>query len=102
MGETMKAKRNLIAVVLVLISLAVLIPGLRQPLITIRAEVTILGVSHEMFRDTRSIIQTIRNLHDSGNNFVAALILLFSVVVPFVKALLLGAVPLIKNPPMYT
>jgi uncharacterized paraquat-inducible protein A len=93
----MKAKRNLIAVVLILISLAVLIPGLRQPLITIRAEVTILGVSHEMFRDTRSIIQTIRNLHESGNDFVAGLILLFSVIVPFIKSLLLGLLPFIRN-----
>ncbi len=92
----MKA-RNVAAVVLILVSLAILIPGLTQPLITIRATVSIMGQSHEVFRDTRSIIQTIRNLHESGNDFVAGLILLFSVIVPFVKALLLGVVPLLKS-----
>ena len=92
----MKA-RNVAALVLILVSLAILIPGLTQPLITIRAMVNIMGQSHEVFRDTRSIIQTIRNLHESGNDFVAGLILLFSVIVPFVKVLLLGSVPLLKS-----
>ena len=92
----MKA-RNVAAVVLILVSLAILIPGLTQPLITIRATGSIMGQSHEVFRDTRSIIQTIRNLHESGNDFVAGLILLFSVIVPFVKALLLVVVPLLKS-----
>ena len=71
----MKA-RNMVALGLILVSLAILIPGLTEPLITIRASVSIMGQSHEMFRDTRSIIQTIRNLHESGNDFVAGLILL--------------------------
>ncbi len=92
----MKA-RNVAAVVLILVSLAILIPGLTEPLITIRATVNIMGQSHEVFRDTRSIIQTIRNLHESENDFVAGLILLFSVIVPFVKALLMGVVPLLKS-----
>ena len=92
----MKA-RNVAALVLVLVSLAILIPGLTQPLITIRASVNLLGQSREIFSDTRSIIQTIRNLHESGNDLVAGLILLFSVIVPFLKALLLGVVPLLKK-----
>ena len=92
----MKA-RNVAALVLIVVSLAILIPGLKEPLITIRATVNIMGQSHEVFRDTRSIIQTIRNLHESGNDFVAGLILLFSVIVPFIKALLLGVIPLLKK-----
>jgi paraquat-inducible protein A len=96
-GVAMKA-RNVVALVLVLVSLAVLIPGLTQPLITIRATMNLLGQSREIFSDTRSIIQTIRNLHESGNDFVAGLILLFSVIVPFVKALLLGIIPLLGRP----
>ncbi len=89
--------RNVAALVLIAVSLAILIPGLTEPLITIRATVNFMGQSHEVFRDTRSIIQTIRNLHESGNDFVAGLILLFSVIVPFVKVLLLGVVPLLKK-----
>ena len=89
--------RNIAAAVLTVASLVVLIPGLFQPLLTIRATVNIMGQSHEVFRDTRSVIQTVENLHDSGNDFVAGLILLFSIIVPFIKALLLGTLALIKN-----
>ena len=89
--------RNIAAAVLTVASLVVLIPGLVQPLLTIRATVNIMGQSHEVFRDTRSVIQTVENLHDSGNDFVAGLILLFSIIVPFIKALLLGTLALIKN-----
>ena len=92
----MKA-RNVAALVLILVSLAILIPGLKEPLITIRATVNFMGQSHEVYRDTRSIIQTIRTLHESGNDLVAGLILLFSVIVPFLKALLLGVIPLLKS-----
>ena len=63
---------------------------LTQPLITIRATMNLLGQSREIFSDTRSIIQTIRNLHESGNDFVAGLIFLFGIVVPAVKAAMLA------------
>ena len=46
-----------------------------------------MGVKRELFTETRSIIQTVRSLHESGNSFVAGLILLFSVIVPFAKAI---------------
>ena len=82
--------RNAIALVLILVSFAILIPGLTKPLITISASFSFLGKSTEIFRETRSILQTVRNLHESGNDFVAGLIFLFSVVVPFVKGALLG------------
>ena len=42
--------------------------------------------------------QSIKDLHESNNDFVAALILLFSVIVPFVKGAMLGAAALVKNP----
>ena len=84
-------ERNIIAVALILVSFVVLIPGLYKPLITLTASIPIpgTGVSQEIFNDTRSIIETIRKLHESGNDFVAGLILLFSVIVPFVKGALL-------------
>ena len=86
----MKA-RNVIAVVLLVASFVVLIPGLVRPLITITASITFMGKTNQLFSETRSIIQTIRSLHESGNNFVAGLILLFSVIVPFIKGALLIA-----------
>lgn len=83
------SKRNLLAVGLILVSFVVLVPGLTRPLITITAFVEFMGQRTELFRETRSILQTVENLHASGNDFVAFLILLFSVLVPVAKGLLL-------------
>jgi Paraquat-inducible protein A len=44
----------------------------------------------EVYQQTRSIIGSIRNLYDVGSPIPATLILLFSVVVPFTKAALVG------------
>jgi len=90
--------RNLIAVLLTLVSLGMLIPGLLAPLITITASMDLLGVTRELFRETRSILGAIRSLHDSGNDFVAGLILLFSVLVPALKALLLFVILFLRHP----
>lgn len=84
--------RNIAAVVLTVVSLALLWPGLTQPVLSISATINLLGQSREIFRQTQSIIESVRNLHDSGNDFVAGLILVFSVTVPAIKALLLLAV----------
>lgn len=89
--------RNVIAVVLLVTSFVVLIPGLIRPLITITASITFMGKTNELFSETRSIIQTVRSLHESGNDFVAGLILLFSVIVPFVKGALLVAAMFLRN-----
>jgi uncharacterized paraquat-inducible protein A len=90
--------RNVIALVLVLLSFVLLIPGLVWPLITIRASFTFMGNTMEVFNQTRSIVQSIKDLHESDNDFVAALILLFSVIVPFVKGALLAVVALLRKP----
>jgi paraquat-inducible protein A len=89
--------RNLIGLILVLLSYVLLVPGLAWPLITIRASFVFMGNTMEIFSQTRSILQSIKDLHESNNDFVAALILLFSVVVPVIKGALLGAVALVKN-----
>lgn len=90
-------KRNIVAFVLIVVSFVLLIPGLTWPLITISASVTFLGRTVELFNQTRSIIQTIRTLHESGNDFVAGLILLFSVLVPFFKGALLVLVLALRD-----
>lgn len=81
--------RNVVAIALIVVSYALLVPGLTQPLLTITAGIDFMGMQRELFRETRSILQTVRNLHESGNDFVAGLILLFSVIVPVAKGLLL-------------
>jgi paraquat-inducible protein A len=55
--------------------------------------IPLLG-SQEVLNETRSILGTIGNLNENGNGLVAFLILLFSVLVPFAKALLMSFVAL--------
>lgn len=85
-------RRNIIAVVLVVISLVVVVPGLIQPIITLKA----IMMGRQVFAETRSILQTVKDLHESGNDLVAGMILFFSVMVPFIKAVLLGVVGVLK------
>jgi uncharacterized paraquat-inducible protein A len=80
--------RNRIALLLTILAIVVLVPGLFKPVLTITASMELFGQTREIFSETRSIIGAIRALHDSGNDFVAGLILLFSVLVPFIKAAL--------------
>ncbi len=84
--------RNWIALGLTIVSLALLIPGLTQPVLTITASITVMGTTREIFRQTQSIVEAVRSLNESGNGFVAGLILLFSILVPFSKAALLGVI----------
>jgi len=90
--------RNWIAVGLTLISLALIIPGLRSDALTITASIPIFNKPTEIFKETQSILRAIRRLYDSKNYFVAGLILLFSVIVPFIKAAMLAVIVWAKNP----
>lgn len=81
--------RNTVALILTVASLALLWPGLTQPVLTITASMAILGPPQEIFRQTQSIFESMQRLYKSGNVFVAGLILFFSITVPFIKALLM-------------
>lgn len=82
--------RNIIAFVFIIVSLICLFPGLTEPMLSIRvaAKIPLLG-DFELFERTQSIIEVIRSLYDYNNNLVATLILLFSVIIPVLKAVLL-------------
>lgn len=92
--------RNLIGLGLLVLSLGLLIPGLITDLLTvdISFSVPLLG-KQELHKETRSIIGTIGELYNNGNTLVASLILLFSVVVPFFKAVALILVLLLPRLP---
>src|SRR5262245_19996266 len=90
--------RNVVALVLTVLSFVILVPSLLQPTVTITASIEWFGQRQEIFRETRSILRIIRSLHESGNDFVAGLILLFSVIVPFAKGVRLAVVALTKDP----
>lgn len=87
--------RNRLAILLTVVSLVLLWPGLVQPALTVRATMDVFGTTTELANQTRSVVGAIRSLHQSGDNFVAGLILLFSVVVPLTKVALL--VPILGN-----
>lgn len=91
-------KRNIAALALIIISLGFLYPGLTNDILTLNigAKIPLLG-DFELYNESQSILKTIRTLHENDSTLVAALILLFSVVVPVLKALSLMAVLLIKN-----
>ena len=88
--------RNWIAVGLTIVSLALLVPGLRSDALTITASIPLL--KKPLFEETQSIMRAARRLYDSKNYFVAGLVVFFSVVVPFIKVLLLGAIFAVKSP----
>lgn len=89
----MDTLRNKIGLALLLASIALLVPGLMMDLMTLdlSLSVPLLG-RQSVHSETRSILGTIVSLQESGNMTVAFLILLFSVIVPVVKAVVLAVV----------
>lgn len=90
--------RNQLALLLIIGSFILLIPGLIQPLITIKASISFMGLHSELFNETKSILQTVASLYKDGNWFVSILVMLFSVIVPVSKGLMLLVVLLHKSP----
>ena len=90
--------QNIIALILIVISLLCLYPGLVYPILSLNvgAEIPILG-RMTLHDSTQSILNTINTLHQEKNTLVAALILGFSVIIPILKAILLLSVLLFKN-----
>lgn len=83
-------KINIIAITLLVISLACLYPGVMKPMmnLSVGASLPLIG-KMELYNQTQSIYQTIQTLFQSGNELVGFLILLFSIIVPVIKAVLL-------------
>ncbi|WP_422004244.1 paraquat-inducible protein A [Roseivirga pacifica] len=92
------SKRNIVGLILIIISLICLYPGLTLPILNIHigASVPMLG-EFELYDRTQSVISGIKLLYEFDNTLVATLILIFSVLVPITKALLLFAVMAFKN-----
>lgn len=92
--------RNIIGLILTFTSMLILYPGLTNPIlqITIAADLPILGRT-TFYEQTQSILETVDTLYNTNNKLVAALILLFSVVVPFTKGVIILCTVLIKKIP---
>lgn len=91
-------KSNKLAIVLIIISLILLFPGLTMPILSIHigAKIPLLG-NISLHDTTQSIISTIQTLFDNNNALVGFLILLFSVMLPIIKAILLLSVLLLPR-----
>ena len=90
--------RNIIALILIIVSLVCLYPGLTFPILSIHigAKLPLLG-EIGLHDSTQSIMKTIRTLHKNDNSLVAGLILLFSVIIPILKASILLIVLFFKR-----
>jgi paraquat-inducible protein A len=89
--------RNRLALALAVLSLILLWPGLIEPALTIRATMELFGTTRELSNETRSVMGAIQSLHATGNDVVAVLIVLFSVLVPLAKAALLVPICTVRN-----
>lgn len=90
--------RNIIALVLIIISLCCLYPGLLYPMLTVKVGANLPIVGHlSLHESTQSILGTVRTLHKDNNSLVAFLILFFSVIVPIIKAICLLVVLFFKQ-----
>lgn len=87
------SRRNTLALALILISFALLTLGLTLPALTItvssKAETAMGGIEGEVLNRTRSVLGTIRDLYQEDKKLVAGLILLFGVIVPIAKGVML-------------
>jgi paraquat-inducible protein A len=90
--------RNKIAIALTVVSLGLLIPGLLQPALTIVASIPLFNKPTEIFRQTQNVMEAVKSLYETGNYFVSGLILLFSIIVPFIKAAILAVILATKAP----
>jgi paraquat-inducible protein A len=90
--------RNISAFVLTAASLVILYPGLTVPIlqISIAPELPLLGKT-TFYEQTQSILQTVETLYKTKNELVAFLILLFSVIIPVTKGVIILTLLILKE-----
>ena len=91
--------RNIVAFVLTIISLCLLYPGLFSPILMLEIsfKVPVIGTQITLFERTQSVVESIKTLYEEANWLVGTLILVFSIVVPITKAIILMFVFFMKE-----
>ncbi|MFW7379258.1 MAG: paraquat-inducible protein A [Oligoflexus sp.] len=89
--------RNVVALLITVISLFMLIPGLYQPILHMTADARVISQVAELqapvLNKSRSILGTAQDLFTTNNQIAAVLIVLFCIIIPVLKsALLLTAI----------
>ena len=94
--------RNKISLGLIALSFGLLFPGLTQPVFNLGVDVKVLSsfaeINSQVVEQSKSILGTVSDLYERDRVLVGTLILLFSVVVPFLKGLMLIGGILHKSP----
>ena len=84
--------RHLISFILVLVSVGLLYPGVTQPMFYMDLKCKVISsfgnLELDVMNSSYSILATVTNLIDRGKGLVGGLILIFSVVVPLIKAVM--------------
>ena len=87
-----------LGLILAVLSYVLLVPGVTEPIMTISAELKVFGLRTQLFHESRSIWETVQTLHDLGYTVVAFLIVTFSIIIPVLKALIIGLTWLFPSP----
>jgi len=92
------SKRNILILLLTLVSIGLLIPGLILPILSIDigAKIPLLG-EISLHNTKQSIFETIQSLFENRNATVGFLIALFSIAVPVIKSIAIVIAVATKN-----
>ena len=77
--------RNTISFILLIASFVLLFFGVTEPMLTMKAEIA----GRELFNYKRSILEAVKDLYEGGNYLVSFLILLFSIMIPVFKGVVI-------------
>ena len=77
--------RNTISFILLIASFVLLFFGVTEPMLTMKAEL----MGRELFNYKRSILEAVKDLYEGGNYLVSFLILLFSIMIPVFKGVII-------------
>ena len=78
-----------LGLMLTAISFFFLYPGVTEPIMTIKASISMFGLKSTIFEETRSIWQTVISLQEAGYASVGFMVVTFSVIIPITKGLLI-------------
>lgn len=71
------------------VSYGLLYPGVTEPIMTVNANLSVLGMKIQLLNETRSIWQTVLFLQEQGYRWIGLMILTFSVIFPAIKAVMI-------------
>lgn len=78
-----------LGLVLTFFSFFLLYPGVTEPIMTIKASINMFGLKSTIFKETRSILETVQSLRDAGYAGVGFMVVTFSVIIPVTKGLII-------------